>query len=311
MKQLFGSLAMSATLASNPLAHAASKDEAAIKTIVESVAVLADRHEFEALETLYADELVLDYSSLSGAPAELKSPQALMTEWAGVLPGFDRTRHALSDVDATIDGDQAAAIAYVEAGHWINDAYWQVDGRYDYELERQAGAWKITSMTFTLETEIGSRDVFGPAMEAAAANPAPYIQRHQTRQAVIDFLSGLEDKDMETVNGVWAEDAVQDMPYVPNGWDHQIIGKQGLIAQYAGWPDVSGAANFTDELIFYPMVDPQTVYVEFKGDVDIVSTGRNYRQTYGALFHVDKGVITLYREYFDPREFERAFGMSD
>ncbi len=302
---------MTATLTTAPLAHATPEDEATIKTIVESVGLLADRHEFDALEKLYADEFMLNYSSLSGAPAEMKSPTALMSEWASVLPGFDRTRHALSDVKATIDGDQATAAANVEAGHWIDGAYWQVDGHYDYQLERQAGVWKITSMTFSLEDETGSRDVFGPAIEAATVNPAPYIQRQQTRQAVLDFLTGLEDKDMEKVNSVWADDAVQHMPYVPDGWAHEVIGKEALIAQYAGWPEAAGEATFTDELIFYPMADPQTVYVEFKGVVEIVPTGNTYRQTYGSLFHVENGKITLYREFFDPREFERAFGLTD
>ena len=234
-----------------------------------------------------------------------------MTDWASVLPGFDRTRHALSDVTAAIDGDQATATANVEAGHWVDGAYWQVDGQYDYRLERQADSWKITSMTFSLEDETGSRNVFGSAIEAAKANPAPYIQRQQTRQVVLDFLTGLENKDMEKVNSVWAEDAVQDMPYVPDGWDHKIIGKEALIAQYAGWPEIAKEASFTDALIFYPMQDPQTVYVEFEGEVQVVPTGRTYRQTYGSLFHVENGKITLYREYFDPREFKRAFGLAD
>lgn len=311
MKRLIGTIAMTAMLTTAPLAHATPEDEATIKTMVESVGLFADRHEFDSLEKLYADEFVLDYSSLSGAPAEVKSPQALMTEWASVLPGFDRTRHALSDVAATVDGDQATAFANVQAGHWVDGAYWQVDGHYDYQLERQAGSWKITSMTFSLEDETGSRDVFGPAIAAATANPAPYIQRQQTRQAVLDFLTGLETKDMDKVNSLWADDAVQDMPYVPDGWDHQVIGKDALIAHYAGWPDVSGSATFTDSLIFYPMQDPQTVYVEFNGEVEVVPTGRSYRQTYGSLFHVENGKITLYREYFDPRAFERAFGLTD
>ena len=273
--------------------------------------MLADRHEFEALEELYADEFLLDYSSLSGEPAEIKSPRALMTAWANVLPGFDRTRHALSDVAASVEGDHATATANVEAGHWVDGAYWQVGGHYDYQLERQADTWKITSMTFTLEDETGSRDVFGPAIEAATANPTPYIQRQQTRQTVIDFLTGLETKDMDKVNSVWADDAVQDMPYVPDGWDHQVIGKEALVAHYAGWPETSGKASFTETLIFYPMQDPQTVYVEFKGEVEIVPTGRTYRQTYGGLFHVENRKITLYREYFDPRAFERAFGRAE
>jgi ketosteroid isomerase-like protein len=301
---------MTLALLLNPLAEASTADEAAVKTVVESVATLADRSEFEALERLFADEILVDYSSLSGQPADVKSPRALMTEWAGILPGFDRTRHDLSDISATIDGARATAIADVVAGHWIAGDYWQVDGHYDYELVRDGNGWKITAITFNLEGETGSRDVFGPAIEAAKAEPPPYLQRQQTRQVVMDFLTGLEEKDMDKVNGVWAEDAVQDMPYVPAGWPNKVVGREALIQQYAGWPTASGTVKFTDGIVFRDTTDPRTVFVEYKGVVDIVPTGLTYRQTYGGLFHVEDGKITLFREYFDPREFARAFGLN-
>lgn len=306
-----GTLAMALALTTSPLAFAETADEAALKSIVESVGTLADTHNFDALEKLYADETLIDYSSLSGAPAELKSPGALMIEWAIVLPGFDRTRHALSDIEAQVDGEIGSATAKVSAGHWIGEEYWQVDGHYDYRFAQDGDAWKITSMTFTLENEIGSRDVFGTAIEAAGADPADYIVRNQTRSVVMDFLTGLEEKDMDKVNAVWADDAVQDMPYVPSNFPDRVVGKEALIAQYAAWPEVSGAANFTDHLIFYPMQDPRVIFVEYRGEVDIIPTGLTYRQTYGGLFHIDDGKITLFREYFDPREFARAFGMQD
>lgn len=302
---------MTLAFSAMPFAHAMPAEEAAVKTVVESVAALADRGEFEALERLFADEVRVDYSSLSGAAADVRSSRGLMIEWAGVLPGFDRTRHSLTGVNATVEGAQASATADVVAGHWIDGAYWQVNGHYDYELKRSGDGWKITSLTFNLESETGSRDVFGPAIEAARQDPAPYLVRLQTRETVMEFLTGLEAKDMEKVNALWAEDAVQDMPYVPKGWSNLVVGRDALIAQYAGWPEVSGAAKFTDGIVFHDTVDPQTVFVEYKGVVDIVPTGRTYRQTYGGLFHVEDGKITLFREYFDPREFVRAFGLED
>lgn len=121
------------------------------------------------------------------------------------------------------------------------------------------------------------------------------------------FLTGLENKDMETVNSLWTDYAVHDMPYVPKGWEHQLVGKEALVAQYASWPQVTGEASFTDSLIFYSMTDPQAIFVEFDGIVEVLATGETYRQTYGCLFHVEDGKITLYREYFDPCEYERAF----
>lgn len=297
--------------ASPVVAGSEATDTAAIKTIVESVAVLADAGNFEDLEKLYADEIQVDYSALSGAEPELKSPRALMTEWAATLPGFDRTRHEISNIEVDVSGSGAIARANVVADHYVEDLHWQVSGDYRYELAKTGGGWRITAMTFNLQDEAGTRDVFGPASENAAANPPSYITRQRTLEAVRVFLSSLEDKDMETFASLWAEDAVQDMPFSPEGHPKRVTGKTEIVNLYSGWPDVSGEADFTSQLVFYPMQDPQTVFVEFKGDVEIIPTGRQYKQTYGGLFHVVDGKIKLFREYYDPAPFAWAFGLNE
>ncbi len=287
------------------------KDDAALKTIVESVAVLADRGEFDALEALYADEIEVDYTSLAGGEVETKSPQALMSEWAAVLPGFDRTRHALSDIEASIDGDQAVATAKVVADHFVDGLFWRARGEYRYRFVNENGSWKIVSHVFTLADEAGTRDVFGPAMERAAKNPPAYLLRQKTKQAVRDFLTSLETKDMEAFASVWAEDAVQHMPYAPDGFPERVVGKAAILEHYSNWPENSGKADFTSNLVFYPMVDPELVFVEFKGDAEIIPTNRRYRQSYGGLFHVENGAIKLFREYFNPGPFVYAFGIEE
>jgi ketosteroid isomerase-like protein len=292
-------------------ALAETADEAAVKSVVESVATLADAGNFEALERLYADEVRLDYSSLTGGAPEVKSSKALMLQWASVLPGFDRTRHALRNVKVKVAGESAEASAEVRASHWIGKLFWRVDGRYAYRLAREAGDWKIVAHRFTVTGERGTRDVFGPAMEAARARPADYVLRQQARQVVLDFLTGLEQKDMAKVNGVWAEDAVQEMPYVPAGFPSRVAGREALIRQYAAWPQNSGKAKFTDGIVFYPTQDPRIVFVEYRGVTEVIPTGRIYDQRYGGLFHVEEGKITLFREYFDPNVFARAFGLGE
>ena len=100
------------------------------------------------------------------------------------------------------------------------------------------------------------------------------------------------------------------MPYSPEGFPKKVTGKSGLMS-IQGWPDISGKTDFTSKLVFYPMQDPQTIFVEFKGDVDIVPTQRKYKQHYGGLFHVEGGKIKLFREYFDPAPFSYAFGLNE
>ncbi len=305
---LTGLLAVASSLvsaANNP------QDEAAIKTTIESIGILADQGNFAAIEKLYADEVELDYTSLTGGEVQRLSRQALMTQWASVLPGFDRTRHALSHIAVTLDGTQAVATATVVADHYVKDLFWQVQGDYRYELQKTAGIWRVTSHTFTLREESGTRDVFGPASENASAHPASYIKRQQTEKAVRDFLTALEQKDMEKFAGLWAEDAVQEMPYAPTGFPDRVSGKAALIQHYAAWPENSGKADFTSALVLYPLQDPEWIFAEFKGQVEIVPTGRMYHQNYGGLFLVKKGKIVLFREYFDPVPFKYAFGLDE
>ena len=187
MRRVLGGI-VAAIAAFNSLnASADVRDEAAIKTIVESVGTLADTGNFESLEALYAPEVKVDYTSLSGGEAELKSPQALMTEWACVLPGFDRTRHEVSNIRVSSDGKAAIARADVAAYHWVGDLFWQVKGGYVYELAKDGNRWLINAHQFNLKEENGTRDVFGPAIENATANPANYIKQRQAKQAANDI----------------------------------------------------------------------------------------------------------------------------
>ena len=301
------------TLAVNPSNSFNFKtpDEAAIDTIVESVANLADRGNFESLEQLYAEEIEVDYTSAFGGEVELKSPQGLMSLWASSLPGFDRTRHEISNIKTQVKGNRATATAEVVASHYLNEMFWQIEGSYEYGLVKEDGQWEIDKMTFIAESENGDRNIINKAVERASLNPSTYLQRQQTKQAVTDFLTALEDKNMDKFAELWAEDAVQDMPFSPEGFPKRVEGKADLIQHYAEWPEISGQANFTDNLIFHPMQDSTMVFAEWQGNVEIIPTGRNYNQRYGGLFHVVDGKIKLFREYYNPIVFQYAFGLNE
>ncbi len=306
---IYGGLAMLMIL--SPVKASASSDVAKIETVIQSVATLADGHEFEALEKLFAPEVKVDYTSAFGGEAELKSPQSLMSAWAGLLPGFDATHHNLSNIKAEVKGRNASATADVVADHYIAGKQWQINGSYQYQLINDDGHWLITEMVFLAGKETGSRDVLRLATEAAKADPVSYIKRQQTKQVVRDFLTALEEKNMQKFARVWADDAVQDMPYSPEGFPKRVEGKANLIKHYGAWPKISGKANFTKALIMHSMQDPELVYVEYKGEVDVIPTGRVYKQTYGGLFHVENGKIKLFREYYDPAVFAYAFDLAN
>lgn len=131
----------------------------------------------------------------------------------------------------------------------------------------------------------------------------------EAQDAVRAFLVSLERKDMEMFANAWANEAVQDMPFSPEGFPKRVEGKQAILKHYAAWPEISGLASFTDELVFYPMADPDWVFAEYHGRVEIKTTGRLYDQRYGGLFRVHDGKIVFFREYYDPTVFAWAFDL--
>ena len=286
-------------------------DEAAIAVIINSVATFADQGDFDSIAVLYADEIQVDYTSFWDGDVQTHTPESLMTAWASVLPGFDQTYHNISNVQVELADNRATATADVVADHYLEADFWQVSAQYEYRFIKQADQWKITHMIFNLGDETGDRTLLDQALENAAAESVGYLQQQQTEQTVRDFLTSLETKDMDAFAAVWAADAVQDMPFSPEGFPKRIEGRDNLIQHYAAWPEISGSASFTDELVFYPMADPTMVFAEWRGMVDILPTGRLYEQQYGGLFQVVDGQIQLFREYYDPIVFSVAFDLDE
>lgn len=282
-----------------------------VKNVVLSVATLADTSNFEALKGLFAPEVTIDYTSLFGGEVEKKSPQTLMEDWAGVLPGFDSTNHAVTDIRVRMEDNRLKATANVRAEHRLGDKFWIVEGSYDYEFLRDGERFVVSKLTFNLAGEAGDRALIAKAADKAKEKKVPFLQRKETRVTVLKFLTSLEKKDMRTFSEVWASDAVQDMPYSPEGFPKRVAGKDNLVKHYSAWPEISGDAEFTDGIVFHDLKDPQLVFVEYKGTVEVLTTGRTYKQTYGGLFHVVEGKIQLFREYYDPTAFAYAFGLDE
>ena len=160
-----------------------------------------------------------------------------------------------------------------------------------------------------------SAQSYGSGTEASMTAPmTDAAKTARAKQTVRDFLEGLETKDMDRVNGVWAENAVQEMPYAPQGvgFSSTVVGRDALIAQYADWPDTAGETNFTDELVFHETGNPNMLIAEYRGLTEVVPTGRTYDQRYiGVYTFDDAGKIVRFREYFNPNVFTYAFDMGE
>ena len=143
--------------AAGSVASADPRDEARVRQTVLAIPTNCDLRAFDAVQPLFADEAVIDYTSLWGGRPETTTPEALMIAWRGVLPGFDATWHEIGDLRVSVAGDQARATSTVDARHWIGERTWRVKGRYAFALRKIDGRWRVTRMTLTVTEEEGDR----------------------------------------------------------------------------------------------------------------------------------------------------------
>ena len=307
-------MAYSLTFAADLDESMLERERAAIEVVVESVGALADRNEYDALARLFADSFELDYSSLNGQEAAVTNPGALMDQWAGVLPGFDQTRHALSNVNVVISGNAATASADVVASHWVDELFWQVEGNYQYALERHTDGWKITSMTFNLEQESGTRDVFGPAIAAAREKPLPgYLNTIAARnkQTVKTFFNLLEQENIQGLVDLFAADGKQVNPYTGGVFPAGAEGHKALSDYWSPVPDNFDSMRFVLDALL-ATEDPNTVFVSYTGALKLKDGGGIYQNDYYSTFTFDRdGKIVEYVEIFDPVTAAKSFGLMD
>ncbi|MEV1026804.1 nuclear transport factor 2 family protein [Streptomyces sp. NPDC050264] len=132
------------------------------------MAVYADRREWNQLRGLFADKVVLDYTSLNGGePAQL-TPQEIVDAWAATLGGFDATQHLIANHLVEIEGDRAVCTASFQATHRLATAYgaplWTLGGEYRWELGRTGDRWSIDTVVMTATWGDGNKDL--PAQAA-------------------------------------------------------------------------------------------------------------------------------------------------
>lgn len=148
--------------------QAKERDEAQIRTTIESFAAFADQSAFEYLGQLFHKEVTVDYTSLFGGTAAQTNNIDLMKQWAGLLPGFDVTRHDLSNITVSINEDKAIVKADITASHYLGETgFWQISGVYNYQLININNHWKITHLTLLVDNEKGDRTILAKAGKLA------------------------------------------------------------------------------------------------------------------------------------------------
>lgn len=139
------------------MAQNVDEETARIQTVIQSITTHVDLRRFDLLARFYAEVIIADYSSLWGTPPRTLTRSEIGSAWAGFIPGFDTTRHDISNIEVQIDGHQANARADVTALHWLDGDNWTISGTYTFDLTKNADDWVVSRWKFVLESESGDR----------------------------------------------------------------------------------------------------------------------------------------------------------
>lgn len=132
--------------------------------------------------------------------------------------------------------------------------------------------------------------------------------RDANEKTVLGFYTNLMKKDMAAFEALWAEDAVQDMPFAAGvpvlepAWH----GKEKLLSYYRKSIPNRRDHVFTIEKL-HRTTDPDVIIVEAVGKSIVGDTGRPYDQQYVFIFRLRDGKIVLNREHFNPLIWQKAF----
>ncbi|WP_040778674.1 nuclear transport factor 2 family protein [Nocardia pneumoniae] len=121
----------------------------------------ADHREWDQLAAVFADQVRLDYTSLTGGEPVTLTPAQIVAAWQDTLGGLEATQHLLGNHLVTVDGDRAVCTASFQATHRRSEALgaslWTLGGTYRFDLVRIGVDWRISGVVMTAMWGDGNR----------------------------------------------------------------------------------------------------------------------------------------------------------
>lgn len=131
-----------------------------VKQSIITMVNAVDTNQWGVVSSKFADQVFIDYSSLTGQAGGLVDASDLVGSWEQLLNDVN-SHHIMSNFDVSVKGSHAEAFSHVYASHTFdNIEHWDVFGRYHHKLSRVGDQWKVTSLTFTVHGQKGNLDFF-------------------------------------------------------------------------------------------------------------------------------------------------------
>jgi hypothetical protein len=138
-------------------------DERDVLDTVHRFAAGMDLRDWDAYRGVFADELVLDYTSYRGGEPVTVAADAWVDRVRRRFSTMLATQHSLTNHRIELDGDEALCRTYVEAMHVALvdgvEEWCVVGGAYDDRLRRTPDGWRIVRKKLDVRWTIGNRAV--------------------------------------------------------------------------------------------------------------------------------------------------------
>lgn len=133
-------------------------DRADIQDTIAAMLLAIDRCDWASVRAAFADEVLVDYTSLAGGTPSRVRADVLMTNWQALVPGFDATQHLVGPVVVQRREPEVVAHTAVRGYHHIKGATppsWLVAGSYSFALSRQGARWRISAIRLQVAYQEG------------------------------------------------------------------------------------------------------------------------------------------------------------
>ncbi|NLI78402.1 MAG: nuclear transport factor 2 family protein [Candidatus Riflebacteria bacterium] len=146
-------------------------DEGELIRLTNAIDVAVDSKDWQQARRFFADDVLVDFTSLTGGkPATIKADDLILAWRTNLFPA-KKTFHLRGNHLVTIDGDQATVTSHGYAWNQLSGLsgdLWEVWGTYTHAMARTPQGWRVTAMTFTKTYERGN-----PAVRTATPDDGP------------------------------------------------------------------------------------------------------------------------------------------
>ncbi|GAA1938852.1 nuclear transport factor 2 family protein [Amycolatopsis minnesotensis] len=126
----------------------------------------------------------------------------------------------------------------------------------------------------------------------------------ETFRRMLDLMLA---KNTDAAADLWAADGVAEFPFAVGTSPRRLTGREEIRAYLSRLPEVTDLREIPS-IAVYHTERPATVVVEFTGTGTTISTGEPYRLDYIVVLTVQDGLITCYRDYWNPLATASAAG---